>query len=170
MAHAEEPVRMEPAVAVLELASIAVGIEAGDAMVKRAPVDVVRTGTIHPGKYVVLVAGSVADVEEAYAAGMAVGAGCLVDAVLLPNVHPAVVEGLRGRRRAGAGEALGVVETATVAAINAGMRSAIRAIRGSVLSPLTHRRWSCWTTTAVFQSAKASHQWMADRSAPVRAA
>jgi len=30
------------------------------------------------------------------------------------------------------------------------------AIRGSVLSPLTQRRWSCWTTTTVFHSANAS--------------
>jgi microcompartment protein CcmL/EutN len=113
---------------VLELASIAVGIEAGDAMVKRAPVDVVRAGTIHPGRYIVLVAGSVADVEEAYAAGIAVGAACLVDAVLLPDAHPAVIDGLRGARRAGSGEALGVVETASVAAIvdaaDAGLKGA----------------------------------------------
>ena len=107
---------MEPALAVLELASIAVGIEAGDAMVKRSPVDVLLAGTIHPGKYVLLVAGHVADVEEAYEAGLAVGESCLVDTVLLPNVHPAVVAALRGARRAGTGEALGVIETATIAA------------------------------------------------------
>jgi microcompartment protein CcmL/EutN len=109
--------RMEPAVAVVELASIAIGIAVGDAMVKRAPVDVVRAGTVHNGKYVVLVAGSVADVEEAHAAGLAVGQGCLVDTVLLPNVHPQVVAALRGERRTGTGEALGVVETATIASI-----------------------------------------------------
>lgn len=128
MPRPDAAARLEPAIAVLELASIAVGIEAGDAMVKRAPVDVVRAGTIHPGKYVVLVAGGVADVEEAYAAGIAVGAACLVDTVLLPNVHPSVVEGLRGVRRAGCGEALGVVETATIAAIvdaaDAGLKGA----------------------------------------------
>jgi microcompartment protein CcmL/EutN len=125
-------VAMEPAVAVVELASIAVGIEAGDAMVKRAPVDVVRAGTIHPGKYVVLVAGGVADVEEAFEAGKAVGACCLVDTVLLPSVHPAVVRALRGERRTGAGEALGVIETATVAAIveaaDAGLKGAAVAL------------------------------------------
>jgi len=107
---------LQPALALLELASIAVGIEAGDAMVKRAPVDVVHAGTIHPGKYLVLVAGAVADVEEALAAGVEVGESCLVDAILLPNVHDQVVAALRGSRRAGTGEALGVVETATVAA------------------------------------------------------
>ncbi len=107
---------LEPALALLEFASIAVGIEAGDAMVKRAPVDVVRAGTIHPGKFLVLVAGAVADVEEALAAGVAAGESCLVDSVFLPNIHPRVVAALRGERRTGTGEALGIVETATVAA------------------------------------------------------
>jgi microcompartment protein CcmL/EutN len=108
---------LQPAVAVIELASIAVGIETGDAMVKRAPVDVVRAGTIHPGKYVVLVAGAVGDVEEAFRAGLDVAQPCLVDSVFLPNVHDQVVAAVRGLRRTGAGEALGVVETSTIAAI-----------------------------------------------------
>ena len=107
---------MGPALALLELASIAVGIEAGDAMVKRAPVEVLRAGTVHPGRYLVLVTGSVADVEEAFRAGVEVGGEALLDTVLLPNVHGQVVAALRGNRRAGLGEALGVVETATVAA------------------------------------------------------
>lgn len=110
------PDRLQPALALIELASIAVGIETGDAMVKRAPVEVVRAGTIQPGKYLVLVAGTVADVEEALAAGVETGQGCLVDTVFLPNVHDQVVAALRGVRRAGTGEALGVVETSTVAA------------------------------------------------------
>jgi microcompartment protein CcmL/EutN len=113
---APRPDPMGPALALIELASIAVGIEAGDAMVKRAPVEVVHAGTIQPGRYLVLVAGSVADVEEAFAAGREVGESCLVDTVFLPNVHRQVVAALRGTRRAGTGEALGVVETATVAA------------------------------------------------------
>jgi microcompartment protein CcmL/EutN len=110
------PHPLRPALALVELASIAVGIEAGDAMVKRAPVDVVHAGTIHPGRYLVLVAGTVADVEEALAAGIDVGASCLVDSVFLPNVHAQVVAALRGSRRSGSGEALGIVETATVSA------------------------------------------------------
>jgi bacterial microcompartment shell protein len=105
-----------PALALIELASIAIGIEAGDAMVKRSPVEVLRAGTVHPGRYLVLVTGEVADVEEAFRAGLEVGGSALVDSVLLPNVHARVVGALRGERRAGTGEALGIVETATVAA------------------------------------------------------
>jgi microcompartment protein CcmL/EutN len=107
---------VEPALALLELDSIAAGIEAGDAMAKRAPIDILRAGTVHPGKYLVLIGGSVGDVEEALAAGREVGASSVLDVVLLPNVHPDVVAGIRGVRRAAAGEALGVIETATVAA------------------------------------------------------
>jgi microcompartment protein CcmL/EutN len=125
-----EPVlpAVEPALALLELDSIAAGIEAGDAMAKRAPIDVIRAGTVHPGKFLVLVGGSVGDVEEALAAGREVGASSVLDAVLLPNVHPELVDAIRGVRRSPAGEALGIIETATVAAIleaaDAGLKGA----------------------------------------------
>ncbi len=114
MAHASG---LEPAIALLELDSIAVGIVAGDAMAKRAPIDVLHAGTVHPGRYLVLVGGAVADVEEALAVGCEAGEGSILDAVLLPAVDPQVVAGLRGARREGTGEALGVIETTTVASI-----------------------------------------------------
>jgi len=46
---------MQPAIALLEFDSIAIGVRAGDAMVKRAPVEITYAGTVHPGKYLVLV-------------------------------------------------------------------------------------------------------------------
>jgi microcompartment protein CcmL/EutN len=119
---------IEPALGLLELDSIAAGIAAGDAMAKRAPIDVIRAGTVHPGRYLVLVGGAVADVEEALDAGRESGGGCVLDVVFLPNVHPDVVAAMRGVRGEPAGEALGVVETATVAAIieaaDAGLKGA----------------------------------------------
>ncbi|MCA9867844.1 MAG: BMC domain-containing protein [Anaerolineales bacterium] len=110
-----------PALALLEFHSIAGGIEAGDAMVKRAPVEQLLSGTIQPGYYLVLVTGEVADVVEAVDAGVLTGGDCLRDRLLLPNVHPGVVAALRGERapgaaNAGAFNALGIVETSTVAA------------------------------------------------------
>ena len=124
---------MEPAVGVLEFSSVAKGIEAGDAMVKRAPLDVIRAGTVHPGKYLVLVGGLTADVEEAVEAGREVGGTSLVDVVFLPDVHPDVVASIGGTRRDDAGEALGVIETPTVAATidaaDAGVKGARVTIR-----------------------------------------
>lgn len=108
---------MNPCIALLEFDSVAAGIVAGDAMAKRAPVAALHTGTVQPGHYLVLVAGTVADVEEAVDAGRTVSADALLDMVLLPDVHPAVVEALRGRRMPGEIEALGVIETQTVASM-----------------------------------------------------
>lgn len=124
---------MEPAVCLLEFSSIAKGIEAGDAMIKRAPLQVIRAGTVHPGKYLVLVGGLTADVEEAMRAGRDVAGNSLVDVVFLPDVHPDVVASIGGTRREDAGEALGVIETptvaATIAAADAGVKGARVTIR-----------------------------------------
>lgn len=105
-----------PALALLEFSSIAVGIEAGDAMVKRAPVERILSGTVQPGHYLVLVAGDVASVEEAAAAGGETGHSALRDSIFLPNVHRDVVSALAGERQPATGDALGIVETHTVAA------------------------------------------------------
>jgi microcompartment protein CcmL/EutN len=119
---------IDPALALVELDSIAAGIAAGDAMAKRAPIDILRAGTVHPGKYLVLVGGSVGDVEEALAAGRQVGASSVLDVVFLPDAHPELVAAIGGTCREATGEALGVIETATVAAIieaaDAGLKGA----------------------------------------------
>jgi len=107
---------MQPAIALIEFESIAIGVRAGDAMVKRAPVDVTYAGTVHPGKYLVLVGGDVACVEESYAAGLAAGGDTVLDRIFLPSAHPEVVRYLRGMRGRVTGEALGIVETRTVKA------------------------------------------------------
>lgn len=119
---------MRPALALLEFDSIARGIEAGDQMVKRAPVEILLAGTVQPGKYLVLVAGEVADVEEAVQAGQVFPT--LVDLVLLPDIHPSVADAIRGTVSTGGGEALGVVETRTVAAV---IRVADAGVKGAAV-------------------------------------
>jgi microcompartment protein CcmL/EutN len=124
---------IEPALGLLELDSIAAGIAAGDAMAKRAPIDVIRAGTVHPGKYLVLVGGSVADVEEALEAGREVAEASVRDVVFLPNVHPGVVAGIRGARSESGGEALGIIETGTVAAVLEAADAGLKAARVELL-------------------------------------
>jgi bacterial microcompartment shell protein len=122
------PAPIEPALGLLELESIAAGIEVADAMVKRAPVELLRAGTVHPGKYLVLVGGAVADVEEALDAGSELGGLSVRDVTFLPNIHPAVVEGVRGTRLSSQDEALGIIETATAPAI---IRAADAGLKGA---------------------------------------
>ena len=107
---------MEPALALMDFSSIAVGIEAADAMIKRAEIDDIRAGTVQPGRYLVLIAGTVADVQESVSAGREIGGDAVLDYVFLPHVHPDVVQAIGGGRVPDVTDALGIVETATVAA------------------------------------------------------
>lgn len=117
-----------PAIGLLEFGSVAAGIVAADAMVKRAPIDQVVAGSVQPGRYLVLVAGDVASVEESIEAGRDAAPGSLLGEILLHDVHSAVVAALRGDRRPGPVESLGVIETASVApllaAADAGLKGA----------------------------------------------
>lgn len=107
---------IEPALALLDFSSIATGIEAADAMIKRAQIDIIKSGTVQPGRYIVMIGGMVGEVEESLDAGREVGGNALIDFVLLPQVHQDVVEAIGGGRVPQITDALGVVETSTVSA------------------------------------------------------
>ena len=116
------------AVALLELDGIASGVAASDLMVKRAPIALLRCGTIHPGRFLVLVGGSVASVAEAHRAGVERGLadGTLHDEVLLADLHPQLHDALLGGRRVLAGDALAVVETTTSPALLRALDAAVK--------------------------------------------
>ncbi len=119
---------IEPALALVEFSSIAAGIEAADAMAKRTLLDVLMAGTVHNGKYLVLIGGQVAHVEESLASGRETGGSAILDYVFLPQVHPEVVEAIGGARAPEEADALGVIETTTVAAA---IRAADAGIKGA---------------------------------------
>ena len=115
--------------ALLEFGSIATGVLASDIMVKRSPIALLRCGTIHPGRFLILVGGSVASTEEAYAAGLQLAEAerSLVGSVFLGDVHPYLHDAVLGIRCDLAGDALAVVEThsspALLAAVDAAVKS-----------------------------------------------
>ena len=119
---------MTPAIGLLEFDSVAAGIVAADAMVKRAPIGDLVAGSVQPGRYLVLVAGDVASVEESVDAGKEESAEALMAEIVLHDVHAGVVTALHGERIPGPVEALGVVETLSVApvlaAADAGLKGA----------------------------------------------
>jgi microcompartment protein CcmL/EutN len=110
-----------PAIGFIETSSIARGIEATDAMMKRAAVDLLLTTIVPRGKYLVLVGGAVADVESALRAGLESAEGVVVDHFLIQNVHPQLPAAIKGRVKAELSEAVGIIETKEIAsAIYAG--------------------------------------------------
>jgi microcompartment protein CcmL/EutN len=81
----------------------------------------------------VLVGGEEAAVDEALVAGREAGGRELRDVVHLPNIHPDVLDSLRGVRRRIPPEALGVVETATVPAAIAAADAALKGVPVSLI-------------------------------------
>ncbi len=104
------------AIGLLELDSIARGYDTADAMMKEAPVALIDSTPVSNGKYVILIAGDPASVESSVKRGVLVGGASVVDHLLLTGVHPQVLPAIRGTREVAAIDALGVVETRSVAA------------------------------------------------------
>ena len=110
--------RSSPAIGLWEFDSIAQGVSVGDAIAKGAPVATITTGTAHPGKYIVLVAGDVASVSVAVDIVRDAAPDALVDSVFLADIAPAVAEAIVSAEAgtSASAEAVGVVETVSVAA------------------------------------------------------
>ncbi|HOX26155.1 MAG TPA: BMC domain-containing protein [Candidatus Krumholzibacteria bacterium] len=121
---------MRQALALLEFSGAAAGILAADRLLKAAPIALLRCGTVHPGRYLVLVGGTVAATAEAHAAGLDAGGalGAVIDEVCLPDPHPQLAGALGGERLAPAGEALGVVEVGTSPGLLRAIDAALKAV------------------------------------------
>ncbi len=116
------------ALALLEFETVAVGILASDLMIKRAPIALLRCGTIHPGRFLILVGGSVASTQEAFMVGVQLGETkrSLAGSVFLGDVHPMLHDAVLGTRRDLAGDALAVVETRSSPALLAAVDAAVK--------------------------------------------
>lgn len=103
------------ALGMLELISIAKGIEAGDAIVKTAEVKLLSAMASCPGKYVVLIRGRVAAVKSAIEVGAKTAGKTLVNDIIIPNVHEQVFAALSQASDVEAGDSIGVIETYSLA-------------------------------------------------------
>jgi microcompartment protein CcmL/EutN len=104
-----------PALALLELESIARGFTTTDALVKRATVTIALAEPTTPGKYLLLFTGEVADVEESYRAGIEVAGPNLLDKLFLPRAAASLMRALEGNFSQAWAGSMGIVETHTAA-------------------------------------------------------
>jgi microcompartment protein CcmL/EutN len=161
----------DPALALVEFSSIAGGIVTGDAMVKSSPIGSIYSGTVHPGKYLVLVSGDTASVEEALLVGREVGGELILDTVFLADVHPAVTQAVSsgGDTAWADDDALGIVETATVATIldaaDAGVKAANVELVGVRLADGLGGKGYC-LFSGVVAEVEAAVEAAAERAAP----
>ena len=118
------------AIAVIDFSEIPAGVFATDAMLKKSPIGFVKSGSTTRGRYLTLVGGSPASVQEALAEAMRCGGDAILDRVMLADVHPELLDGMLGKHATIAHGSLAIVETDTV---SASVRAAEAALKGATV-------------------------------------
>jgi len=121
----------QKSIGAIELSSIGIGYQIEDEMLKAASVDLLIARTICSGKYLIIVGGSVSDVEAALQAALAGAGEAVIDHLVLPNVHESVFPAL-GQSVALDNDhegALGVLETFSGTSVIAAADAAAKAAR-----------------------------------------
>ncbi|HUK82619.1 MAG TPA: BMC domain-containing protein [Verrucomicrobiae bacterium] len=117
-----------PAIAVVEFSSIADGVFTTDAILKKAPIAMIKSGTVSGGRHLTIFGGTTGSVGESLTEALTVGAGSVLDHAFLPDVHVNVHDAVLGKRTACEQEAVAILETDTVAA---NVRAAEAALKGT---------------------------------------
>jgi microcompartment protein CcmL/EutN len=115
-------VKNYPAIAVLEFGSIADGIYSTDAVLKKAPIAMIKSGTVSGGRYLLIIGGSTASVQES----MSVATG-VYDSAFLPDIHEQLHDAILGKRAECRDDAVAILETTTVSANVRAAEAALKA-------------------------------------------
>jgi microcompartment protein CcmL/EutN len=115
------------AIGIVELTSIAAGIEVSDLMLKRAEVNLVRAHPICPGKYLAVVSGEVGSVRDAVAVAREAAGSHLVQDEVISQVAPEVFPALTMSTEVSEIKALGVIETFSAASCLVAADAAVKA-------------------------------------------
>src|SRR5437764_2811347 len=114
-------------IGLIELTSIASGYLSCDAMLKAADVSLVLSRSICSGKYMVMVRGDVSGVQAAVSAGIAGARFSVIDSFVIPNLHEMVFPAIAGSTKVEMLDALGIVESFSVASLIEGADAAVKA-------------------------------------------
>jgi microcompartment protein CcmL/EutN len=114
-------------IGLIELTSIASGFQTCDAMLKAADVELLLARSICSGKYMVMVRGDVAAVEASVSAGTSAARFSVIDSFVIPNLHESVFLAISGVAKVEGLEALGIVESFSVASLIEGADAAVKA-------------------------------------------
>jgi microcompartment protein CcmL/EutN len=106
---------MQNAVGIIELKSIAKGVEACDSALKSAGISLVSAHPSCPGKYEIILTGGIADVDAAVSHVKGRFESTIVDTAVMGRIDPQVVTALFGTESTSKSGSLGVIETFSAA-------------------------------------------------------
>ncbi|MBV6511103.1 MAG: BMC domain-containing protein [Ignavibacteriales bacterium] len=111
----------------IEMTSIAAGMQAADIMLKTSNVEMVLSRTICSGKYMTLIGGEVAAVQTAVDAAVETINFGVIDHFVIPNVHPDIFPAIAGHTGVQLLESLGIIESFSVASLIEAADAAVKA-------------------------------------------
>ena len=106
---------MYKAIGVIELKSIPKGVEAADAALKSAGVEMVSAHPSCPGKYEIILTGSISNVDAAVSHVVSRFDGYVIDSSVMGRIDEQVVKALFGTQTSERTGSLGLVETFSAA-------------------------------------------------------
>lgn len=110
----------------IEMTSIAAGMQAADIMLKTSNVELILSRTICSGKYMVLIGGDVAEVQSAVDRAVNQTEFAVIDTFVIPNVHDDIFPALSGHSNVEMLESLGILESFSVASLIEGADAAVK--------------------------------------------
>ena len=106
---------MFKAIGVIELKSIPKGVEATDAALKSAGVDMVSAHPSCPGKYEIILTGSISNVTAAVDHVLSKFEGYVIDSSIMGRIDEQVIKALFGTQKTVKKGSLGLIETFSAA-------------------------------------------------------
>lgn len=110
----------------IELNSIAKGVETADAMMKTGSVRLIQCRPVCPGKYIIVIAGDVGAVKASMEAGCLHGDAFVVDTLLIPNLSDQVIQGILAAEMPAKQRAVGIAEYFSIASAITGADAAVK--------------------------------------------
>ena len=104
-------------IGLIELSSIAAGMQAADMMLKTSQVELILSRTICAGKFMVLIGGDVAAVQAAVSTADENLEESVIDTFVIPNVHPDIFPAINGSNLVEELNALRILESFSVASL-----------------------------------------------------
>lgn len=108
---------MSKAIGMVEYKTVSTGLLVTDRMLKTAPVEIVEAQTVCPGKYIALITGELSSVKASIEAARTGYGEQLIDSFILGNPHESIFPAIYGTSQIQKINALGVLETFSVASI-----------------------------------------------------
>ena len=115
------------AIGIIEVASVAKGIELCDQMIKASDVVIVDALPMCPGKYVIIIKGDTANVKHSVDIAAVEAGAYLVDHLMLANIDEQVFQAVNTSTPVSDLQALGIIETYSVSSCIQAADAAVKA-------------------------------------------